>query len=135
MQNINMMKKDSLKMAVIICLLLSVMLLLDRSDIQKEHVEGTWRFQNVDVPHGFPQMFLYMDNITLYEDNTFIQVRDGEALVTGTYYRTKNYIRFTSVRINGIPNGNTYRFRYRLKNKVLILEKDGEDFMCFEQNV
>lgn len=134
MQNINMMKKDSLKMTVVICLLLSVMLLLDRSDIQKEHVEGTWRFQNTDVPYEFPQMFLAMDNIILYEDNTFLQVRDSEVFVTGNYYRTKKHIRFNSIKINGIPNRNVYRFRYFLKDKVLILEKGGEDLTCFRDD-
>lgn len=126
-----MMKRSSLKLTAVVCLLLSVMLILYKPGIWEEHVEGTWKFQNADVLQGFPQMFLSMDNITLYEDNTFVQVRDGEVFVTGNYYRTKKCIRFNSIKINGIPNRNVYRFRYFLKDKVLILEKGGEDLMCF----
>lgn len=126
-----MMKRSSLKLTAVVCLLLSVILILYKQGIREEHVEGTWKFQNADVPREFPRIFLFMDNITLYEDNTFVQVRDGEVFVRGNYYRTKKYIRFSSIKINGIPNRNVYRFRYFLKDEVLILEKNGEILTCF----
>lgn len=125
------MKSNCLKGGACFCLLLTGILLLWRPAPREVCVEEVWQFDNQDVPPEFPQIFLYMDNITLYEDNTFIQEREGKPFITGNYYRTKSYIKFTTIKIGGIPNRNTYRLRYYLEDGLLILEKGGRDLKCF----
>lgn len=127
------MKRKIFKITKLLCLLLIGILALYKPGIQKETMQGTWLFHSDDVPTGFPQIFLYMDNITLNDDSTFSQTRDGESFVTGNYYNTRNHIQFTTVKIGGIPNHNTYKFQYRLESNILILEKNGENLRCFEQ--